>query len=130
MNSVRFLVIEVGGFGKKRIDAIMRNKKAELVYVVDADECIAERFARYTGGEAVSFEQLISRKGFDVAIIAVPNRFYEEITCKVLQIGKVVWTEKPMSISIDSALRMVMKSIEVGKFLKIDSNVRYFCFVA
>jgi len=126
MDRVRFAVIGVGGFGRKRIDAIMRSNRADLTYVVDINRDIAEDIRKSTGAEVVSFEELLSKKNYDVAIVAVPNNWHKELTIKLLDAGKDVWCEKPMSMNIESAREMLMKSIETKQMLKVGSNVRYF----
>jgi predicted dehydrogenase len=126
MDKVRFAIIGVGGFGKKRIDAIMRSNDAELVYVIDSNRSIAENIAKNKGINVISFEELISKKDFDVAIVAVPNKFHEELSIMLLKAGKDVWCEKPMTTDVDSAYKVVMKSVESGAMLKVGSNPRYF----
>lgn len=127
MDRVRFAVIGVGGFGLKRINSILRNNRiAELLYVVDINKEVAEDISRRVGAEAIEFDKLLSKNDFDVAIVAVPNVFHEELTIKLLEAGKDVWCEKPMAISVNSAYRMLMKSIETKRILKVGSNPRYF----
>lgn len=124
VDRVRFAVIGAGFFGGKRIDAIMRSSKAELVYVVDSNKDL--RKLHGYGVDFLVFDDLLLKNDFDVAIVAVPNNLHEYFVCRLLEAGKDVWCEKPMSISIESAKRMVEKSVETGCVLKIGSNVRYF----
>jgi len=93
---------------------------------VDMDEEKAESAAMDTGAEVLTFEELLHRSDYDVAIVAVPNRFHEPVALKLLRAGKDVWCEKPMSIDVASARRMVKESLRTGQVLKVGSNVRYF----
>ena len=126
MDRVRFAVIGVGGFGLKRVNSILRSGEAELAYIVDANEELARDLGRKYGIESISFDGLLSRKDYDVAIVAVPNIFHYEIAVKLLELGRDVWCEKPMTINVDLARKMVMKSIEKRAMLKVGSNPRYF----
>jgi len=126
MDRIRFAVIGIGGFGLKRINSILRSKVAELAYVVDANEELVRSVSKRVGVNTVSFDELLSRRDYDVAIIATPNVFHEKLATKLLKSGRDVWCEKPMTISIESSRRMFMKSIENGSMLKVGSNPRYF----
>ncbi len=127
MDKVRFALIGVGGFGLKRLKSILRNKEiAEIKYIVDVDSERAKNISREYGIEYVTFDELVNKGDYDVAIIATPNAYHEELALKLLERRKDVWCEKPMTINIDSARRMVMKSIESGAILKVGSNPRYF----
>jgi predicted dehydrogenase len=125
MDKIKFAVIGVGGFGSKRISSILRSEVAELAYIVDINKELARKVNKETNADALSFDELLSRKDYDVAIIATPNASHEEFAIKILDSGKDVWCEKPMAISIESAHRMLMKSIESGTILKVGSNPRY-----
>lgn len=126
MDKVRFSVIGVGGFGKKRIDSILRSKCAELNYIVDVNDEIAKNISKESGAAIVSFEELLHKNDYDVAIVAIPNALHENVVIKLLEAGKDVWCEKPLSISIESARKMVLKSLKTKRILKVGSNVRYF----
>ena len=126
MDKIKFAVVGIGGFGSKRINSILRSEVAELAYVVDTNEELARGVSRRVGVDAISFDELLSRKDYDIAIIATPNVFHEELAIKILKSGRDVWCEKPMTISIESARRMLMKSVESGAMLKVGSNPRYF----
>lgn len=126
VDRVRFAIIGIGGFGKKRADSILRSRCAELTYVVDVDEEAAKNASKDLGVTTVSFEKLLSKNDYDVAIVATPNASHEDIVIKLLKAGRDVWCEKPMSTSIESAHRMVLQSVKTKRMLKVGSNVRYF----
>jgi len=126
MDRVKFAVIGVGGFGLKRVNSILRSKVADLTYVVDTNKDLAWDLSRKFGVDYVSFDELVSKKNYDVTIVAVPNFLHYELTVKLLEAGKDVWCEKPMTISVDMARKMVLKSIEKRAILKVGSNPRYF----
>jgi predicted dehydrogenase len=126
MGNVKFAVIGVGGFGLKRVNSILKSKVADLAYIVDVNKDLVRDLSRKFGVDYVSFDELILKKDYDVAIIAVPNFLHYEFAVKLLEAGKDVWCEKPMTISVDMARKMVLKSMEKGTMLKVGSNPRYF----
>jgi len=126
MDRVKFAVIGVGGFGLKRVNSILRSEVADLTYIVDTNKNLAWDLSRKFGVDYISFDELTLRKNYDVAIIAVPNFLHHELAVKLLEAGKDVWCEKPMTVNIDLARKMVLKSIEKEAILKVGSNPRYF----
>jgi len=124
-DKIRFAIIGVGEFGAKRAIYIMKNTSAELSYVVDVDKDKAKKISLISGAEVIDFEGLLHRSDFDIAIIATPNKWHAPLTLKLLDARKDVWCEKPMSTDINSARKMVEKSIHVGSILKVGSNTRY-----
>jgi predicted dehydrogenase len=126
MDRIKFAVIGVGGFGLKRVNSILRSEVADLAYIVDTKKDLAQDLSRKFGVDYVGFDELLSKKNYDVAIVAIPNFLHYEFVVKLLDAGKDVWCEKPMTISVDMAHKMVLKSIEKEAILKVGSNPRYF----
>lgn len=126
MDKIRFAVIGLGGFGTKRVKSITSNESCQLAYVVDFNEELAQEIGKRASKGAAKFEDLLSKSDFDVAVVATPNKWHEDLVVGLLEAGKTVWCEKPMSITVDSAKRMLLKSIETKQVLKVGSNVRYF----
>jgi len=124
---VRFALIGLGRFGTKRLKSLLRNSAiVDLAYIADVDSSLASKVAVETESTAVSPDELLEKKDFDVAIVAVPNSYHEENVIRLLERGKDVWCEKPLSTSSDSSRRMLVKSLEVRRCLKVGSNARFF----
>jgi predicted dehydrogenase len=100
LNETSFAVVGIGGFGLKGINSILPSKEAKLVYIVDVNRELAKDVSKKFSVDAISFDELLSKKDYDVAIIATPNVFHEELFIKLLKQGKDVWCEKPMTLSI------------------------------
>jgi predicted dehydrogenase len=126
VDKVKFAVIGVGGFGMKRINSILRSEVAELAYIVDVNKDLVRDLSKKIGVNYIDVDELLSKKDYDVAILAVPNFLHYELSIKLLEAGKDVWCEKPLATSVDLARKMVLKSVEKGAILKVGSNPRYF----
>jgi predicted dehydrogenase len=114
----------VGDFGLKRVNSIIRSRIAELTYVVDVNKDFAQKISRELRVNYVSFEELLQKKGFDVAIVAVSNFLHYEHAIILLEHRRDVWCKRPMSISVELARKMVLKSMEKKAILKVGSNPR------
>lgn len=126
MDRIKCAVIGVGGFGLKRINSILRSELVDLAYLVDANNVLALDLSKKLGVNYASFDDLISKKDYDVAIVATPNFLHYELAARLLEHGRNVWCEKPMTINVDLARKMVLKSIEKRVMLKVGSNPRHF----
>ena len=126
MDSVRFAVIGLGRFGQKRIRSILANQGLDLVYVSDVNRELTRNVAKQTEASGIEFDELLGRRDFDLALVAVPNRDHFDLVVRLLADGHDVWCEKPMSVDTARARSMVRTSILHRRILKVGSNVRFF----
>jgi predicted dehydrogenase len=126
MDSIRFAVIGLGRFGQKRIRSVLANEGLDLVYVSDVDRELTRNVAKQTEASGIEFDELLSRRDFDVALVAVPNRAHFDLVVRLLADRHDVWCEKPMSVDTVRARAMVRTSVLHRRMLKVGSNVRFF----
>jgi len=126
-DSVKFALIGLGRFGQKRLRAFLRNRSiAELIYVCDIDQELCRRTAKEVDATPISFDELLHKRDYDVAMVCVPNVWHYEIVNGLLEHGKDVWCEKPLSVNSSLAKKLLIKSIKKRRYLKVGSNVRFF----
>lgn len=117
MSKVKFAVVGCGHIGKRHIEMICRNEEAELVAFVDTKP--KENLGLYEFNNAIYFssidELLSSNLDFDVVNIATPNGFHAEHSLKVLEAGKHVVIEKPMSLSKNDAEKVIYKALQMHR---------------
>lgn len=95
---IRFVIIGYGHIGQRYADLILKQNGAELVGIVDVKITSASvEVPYYSSIEALLDDQL----EFDVAVIATPNGLHVEQSIQLLNAGKHVIVEKP--ISLDTA---------------------------
>lgn len=126
MKELRFAIIGAGAIARAYEAAFRELKGATVVAVCDTNGAAAEELASRIGCEAYSLLPALLRKSsFDAAIVCTPPVTHESITCKILQSGRHVLCEKPLSITVNSARRMLAVAEHAGMVLTMASKFRY-----
>jgi len=96
----------VGALGRNHARIYSELESAELVGIYDSNEEHARAIADEFGTAAVSsLEELVSR--IDAASVSTPTVTHREIATTLLNAGKHVLVEKPISDSVDDAKAMI-----------------------
>lgn len=106
---LRIAQIGAGGIGAFHAARTVQVEGAELAAIVDLDETRAaamqERFGiadRYT-----DFREALKRDDIDIVNICLPTWLHEEVVVEAARAGKHILCEKPMTLTLDSAERML-----------------------
>jgi len=102
---VRVAVVGSGYFGRFHADHYSRNKRAELVAVIDTDEGRARAVAGEFGGEASSDHRTIIGR-VDAASVAVPTPLHYDVASELIGAGIHVLVEKPLTDSVESGRKL------------------------
>ena len=70
-------------------------------------------------------DKFLSDDEFDVVVVATPNNFHREMTCRALEAGKHVICEKPAAMTSGEIEEMIATSERTGKKLFIHQNRRF-----
>lgn len=105
MNKLKVAVIGVGRLGKEHVRIYSRLPGVELAGVVDIDTQHAERIARQYGTKVYELETVIDK--IDAASIVVPTDKHFEVAKKLLEAGKDILIEKPITSTISQAKLLV-----------------------
>ncbi|HEY7351764.1 MAG TPA: Gfo/Idh/MocA family oxidoreductase [Terriglobales bacterium] len=83
--------------------------RLNLKVVCGRDHGKLERFAQQWGWQETTsdWKQAVARKDIDVVDIAAPNFLHAPIALAAAQAGKIVWSEKPLAMSLFEAEEMV-----------------------
>jgi predicted dehydrogenase len=122
--SVKVGVVGVGAIGRNHARIYSELESAELVGICDADEARAQEIAAEFGTEAVpTLDELISR--IDAASISTPTVTHRDIGMQMLEAGKHVLVEKPISDSVDDAKAMIDLAHQRGLALQVGHIERF-----
>ncbi len=129
--------IGVGFVGCGRISDLhalgyANNPDAELRMVCDANVAVAHTAAERWGVPivAASFEALLADPSIDAVEILTPQNLHEPMVIAVLEAGKHVSVQKPMTTSLASADRMITAAKAAGKVFKVSENYVFYPPVA
>jgi predicted dehydrogenase len=120
----RAAVIGVGRMGRHHARLYHQLPQAELVAVVDTDPDKAAAIAAEFGGRPTSrLTDILD--DIDVATVAVPTVYHEEIAQALIDRGVPVLIEKPMAPDSASARRMLDRAKAKGVPIQIGHSERF-----
>ncbi len=127
-NSVRVAVMGAGSAAQVvHLPIIKRLRAVEIVGLVDTQKrtarTIAERFD--IPEVATDLDDLATRVEFDAVLVCVPNHAHEEGVMAALGHGAHVLCERPLTVSRESAERIVNAADEAGRQILVANNHRF-----
>jgi predicted dehydrogenase len=117
-------LIGCGGMG--RGDAKNASRFGKVVAVCDVDTKHAEEASKMFGGARAhkDFRKLLEDKKIDAVINATPDHWHTLINLAALKAGKDVYSEKPLTLTIDEGKRLVAAVRKSGRVLQTGSQQR------
>jgi len=111
-------IIGMGRMGIYHYELINRTEGLRAIAVCDKNEKRIPEVKNKCGLDlCMDLDEFLKNKDMDYVVVCTTNESHEAITVKALDAGKNVIVEKPMSISYESALRMVSAAEKNGKNL-------------
>src|SRR6266511_5342173 len=117
-------LIGCGGMG--RGDAKNAIRFGKVLAVCDVDAKHAGEASQMFGGAKVhkDFRKLLEDKKIDVVINATPDHWHTLINLAALKAGMDVYSEKPLTLTIDEGKRLVAIARETQRILQTGSQQR------
>lgn len=120
----RIALIGCGGQG--RGIAKSASRFATVVAVCDVDDGHAAEAARMFGGAKVykDFRKLLERRDVSAVLNATPDHWHTLVNLAALKAAKDVYSEKPLTLTIDEGKRAVAAVRSSGRILQTGSQQR------
>ena len=128
MNTVRICLIGAGRAGMVHAFNIVQNiKNASLVAIVDANTEVLEARKEELRVERVftDVDRAFEWGKFDAVVIVTPTFTHSEIAIKASEDGKHIFCEKPMTVKIDDAKKMISSAEKNNVILQIGFMRRF-----
>ena len=118
--------VGLGWWGSQVTKVLRGSEKIEVVCGVDPAE---QTGAKYTADHGLpvytDYQQALKDPGVEAVILTVPHRLHEEAVVQAAAAGKQVFCEKPLSLSVQSARRMIEACDRAGVVLGIGHERRF-----
>jgi predicted dehydrogenase len=123
----RAILVGAGGMGRTWAKNLMNHDGVEIAAWVDVFPGQAARSAEELNLQVPTFENLNDAitEGADFVIDVTIPEAHEAVTLEALAAGLPVLGEKPMTISMQSAQKMVKASEDAGKLYMVSQSRRY-----
>lgn len=116
MRKIKIGLIGLGWIGREHGRNILANPKAELAGLADPDEKNLKAFLEKNSVKSPCFgdyRQLLA-SDIEAVVIASPNKFHAEMCIEAARLGKHIYCEKPMAITLDDC-RRIRETVEKYK---------------
>ncbi|HEY3244855.1 MAG TPA: Gfo/Idh/MocA family oxidoreductase [Phycisphaerae bacterium] len=141
-------MIGIGNMGGGHLEAFLGNGDVQIVAVCDVDRTkrenartkVEEQYAAatesgtYHGCDIYNeFEELLARRDIDAVVIAVPDHWHAIVAITACRMGKDVYCEKPLALTIREAREMAntarryARVFQTGSQQRSDNLFRYAC---
>ncbi len=108
MRQIGVGVIGVGAWGKNHVRIFSEMDKANLIGVFDRDVDLASALARkFNVTHYSSVEELLKRDDVDAITICTPTITHADLALQVIEAGKHLLIEKPMTDTVQQAQRII-----------------------
>ena len=116
----------IGCGGQGRNDATLAAKFASVVAVCDVDSKRAEEASKQFGGAKAykDFRKLLERDDVHAIINGTPDHWHTLVNIAAMKAGKDVYSEKPLTLTIDEGKRLVTVARETHRILQTGSQQR------
>lgn len=115
-DKVKFAVIGCGHIGKRHAEMIARNEECELVALVDKKEKSLLGIENFNVPFFTSLEDLLKADlDIDIINVASPNGFHAEHGMQILDSGRHLVIEKPMTLTKNDAEKLIFKGLQKHK---------------
>lgn len=118
-------IVGFGGMGSFHLKLTDGIDEVKIIGSYDIKED-RQQLAREKGLKTYnSLEELLSDETIDIVLVATPNDLHKEIAIQVMEAGKNVISEKPITLCSADLQEMIDVSKKTGKLLVVHQNRRW-----
>jgi predicted dehydrogenase len=123
---IRFGVIGCGGMGTGHLGSLVKRSDADNIKVLAVADVYQRRLTRAKGicqGDGYrDYRRLLERADIDAVLIATPDHWHAKISIDAMDAGKHVYVEKPMTHTVEQAIKLRDAVKQTGKILQVGPN--------
>ncbi len=128
MDKIKTAIVGTGFMGKVHAENVRRLGNVEIAAVVGSRPETAEKFAQSAGipFATSNLQDVLSNKEITVVHICTPNVDHYPMSLAAIEAGKAVLCEKPMTMNVDEAKRLVEAAKSKNALNCVQHNLRYY----
>src|SRR3954468_8143392 len=123
---IRIGVIGVGGMGGGHVGSLVKKSETENIQVLAGSDVYTRRVNRAKNvckGEGYAdYRRLLERKDVDAVLIATPDHWHGKISIDAMEAGKHVYCEKPMTHTVEQAIKVRKAVKRLNKVFQVGPN--------
>lgn len=128
MSTINVGIIGCGRIADLHFPGYKNNRDARVYAISDCDDqTTARRKKEWKIDKAYAdYRDLLADPRVDAVEILTPQLLHEEMVLEAARAGKHIALQKPMTIDLPSADRMIAASVKSGKILRISDNYLFY----
>lgn len=123
--TVRIGLLGAGRIGKAHAKALSATEGALLVAVADVFAEAAESLAGAHGARVSTIDEIAAADDIDAVVICTPTDTHADLIEQFARVGKAVFCEKPIDLSVERVKACLATVEELGATLMIGFNRRF-----
>ncbi len=128
MKKIKTAIVGTGFMGKVHAENVRRLGNVEIAAVVGSRLETAQKFADNMGIPLATakLDDVLNNKEIQAVHICTPNAEHYPMSLAAIEAGKAVLCEKPMTLTVDEAERLVAAAKEKKALNCVQHNLRYY----
>jgi predicted dehydrogenase len=128
MEKINVGFIGIGRIADLHFPGYRNSKKARIYAVCDTDQALCRRRRREWRAKRfyMDYQEMLADPKVDAVEILTPQKLHEKMAIDALAAGKHVALQKPMTISLDSADRILEAADSSDRVFKITENYIFY----
>jgi predicted dehydrogenase len=123
---IKAAIVGLGWWGRTLNDRLTRSRTIKVTHGVDPAVAASSGFDGLSDLTLTAdFEGVLRNPEIDAVIIATPHLLHEEQAMATIAAGKHVFCEKPLTLTVDGAARLVEESKKAGLVLGVGHERRF-----
>lgn len=126
---MRFIQVGLGSFGKRWMQQLLYDPRAEPVALVDVspENLEAAREEAQMASEQCfpTLEKALEKVEAEAVVCVTPPEYHREVVTTAMKAGLHAITEKPMAHNLEDCLAILKTARETGKTCVVSQNYRY-----
>lgn len=119
-------LVGLGFMGKMHFATYNKINQANVIYICTRNEVTdKEVLTNYSGSFLRCYDDLLEKDEIDIIDICLPTYLHEEYIIKAAQAGKHIFCEKPLTLSVESANRIINAVEKNGVRLFVGHILRF-----
>ncbi|MGI9597671.1 MAG: Gfo/Idh/MocA family protein [Acidimicrobiales bacterium] len=125
--SIGVALVGAGKIGRHRARLAAEHAGVARLAIVEIDAAAAKTLAKEVGADlwSTDIEAAVGRDDIDAVVVSTHELAHTEPLLAVLRFGKPTLVEKPITLSLDDADRVLASAIDHGVDLRVGYSMRY-----
>lgn len=128
MKKIKTAIVGTGFMGKVHAENVRRLGNVEIAAVVGSRPETADKFAQAVGipFATSNLQDVLNDKTITAVHICTPNADHYPMSLAAIEAGKAVLCEKPMTLTVEEARRLVEAAKQKNAINCVQHNLRYY----